>query len=164
MIVREATTADAEAIRSVERAAFGRDDEADLAGRLRDDGSTLVELVACEADQTIGHVLFSALPIVRDGATVAAAALAPLAVRPESRRRGVGGALVRAGVAACREAGMSAVVVLGDAAYYGRFGFRPETASTLRAPFSGPHFMALELAPGALAGGGEARYAPAFGL
>jgi putative acetyltransferase len=72
--------------------------------------------------------------------------------------------LVREGVAACRRVGSVAIVVLGDPAYYRRFGFRSEAAAGLRAPFSGPAFMALELSPGSLDGGGEVRYARAFGL
>jgi putative acetyltransferase len=53
---------------------------------------------------------------------------------------------------------------LGHADYYPRFGFSPTLAESLQAPFSGPHFMALELEPGALAGGGMVRYAKAFGV
>jgi putative acetyltransferase len=164
MIVRKATEGDLRTIEAVETAAFGRPDEAALVERLRRDGAALVELVACEAGETVGHILFSPLPIVRPGATTPAAALAPLAVRPDRQRSGVGAALVREGIAACREAGVPAIVVLGEPAYYGRFGFRSEIAARLRAPFSGPAFMALELAPSALAEGGEVRYAAAFGV
>ena len=58
---------------------------------------------------------------------------------------------------------MAAIVVLGDPAYYGRFGFRAETAAGLDTPWSGPHLMALELVPGSLGGeSGIARYAAAF--
>jgi putative acetyltransferase len=164
MIVRDAAAADYEAIERVEEAAFGRPDEAALVARLRADGAALVELVACDAGETVGHILFSPLPVVRPDAAIAAAALAPLAVRPDRQRRGVGAALVRAGMGACSKAGVAAIVVLGEPAYYGRFGFRSETASRLRAPFSGPAFMALELAPAVLADGGAVRYARAFGL
>ena len=164
MIVRRATEADVQAIRDVEEAAFGRADEAALVDRLRSEGAALAELVACEGRDVVGHILFSPLPIIRPGGVLAAAALAPLAVRPDRQRRGVGAALAREGIAACRKAGMAAIVVLGEPAYYGRFGFRSELAEKLRAPFSGPAFMALELTPGALAGGGEVRSAPAFGI
>src|SRR5690606_41926034 len=58
--------------------------------------------------------------------------------------------LTRAGLDACRQAGVEAVVVLGHPAYYPRFGFSAAAAEVLAAPFSGPAFMALELAPGAL--------------
>jgi len=112
----------------------------------------------------VGHVLFSALPVTTEAGTLPAAALAPLAVRPDRQRRGVGSALVRRGIGACRERGLGAVVVLGHPGYYPRFGFSP-AAGRLRDPFSaGDAFMALELVPGALAAPGVARYAPAFGL
>jgi putative acetyltransferase len=54
--------------------------------------------------------------------------------------------------------------VLGHADYYPRFGFSAQMAESLQAPFSGPHFMALELKPGALKAGGKVRYAKAFGV
>jgi putative acetyltransferase len=73
--------------------------------------------------------------------------------------------LVRAGLAACRERGLAAAVVLGDPAYYPRFGFSAAAAQNLRAPFRGPAFMAMELLPGGLDGiTGTVRYAAAFGL
>jgi putative acetyltransferase len=126
----------------------------------------LVELVAVAAREVIvGHILFSHLPVhTSDGAIVPAAALAPMAVLPAYQRSGVGSALVRAGLQACADGGAQAVIVLGHPEYYPRFGFSAEAARGLRAPFSGPAFMALELAPGALPADGEVRYARAFGL
>ena len=126
----------------------------------------LVELVAVTArDVVVGHILFSHLPIqTAGGAILHAAALAPMAVLPAHQRAGIGAALVRAGLEACAEGDARAVVVLGHPDYYPRFGFSAEAARALQAPFSGPAFMALELLPGALRGGGAVRYARAFGL
>lgn len=160
MIIRDVMPADINAIRAVETAAFGRPGEATLVDRLRIDGDTLVELVAIEGEAVIGHVLFSRLGIgLSQGA-----ALAPMAVMPNRQRSGVGSALVRAGISRCREMHLPAVLVLGHAGYYPRFGFSDALASALDAPFAGPSFMGLELVPGALAAGGHVRYAPAFGL
>jgi putative acetyltransferase len=164
--IRHAVPGDVAEIRTVERVAFKGDEEARLVDRLRDDGDVVVELVATVTRGVIaGHILFSHLPIwAPDGKAIHAAALAPLAVLPQHRRAGIGAALVKAGIAACGEQGIAGVIVLGDPAYYARFGFSSALARHLRAPFSGDAFMALELMPGALRGDGEVRYAKAFGL
>ena len=164
MTIRSATAADHAAIFAVEQSAVGRDDTALLADSLRQDGVVLVELVAEEAGGLVGHILFTTLEIRVPHGLTPAAALGPLAVRDGWQRRGIGGALVRAGIAACRTLGLAAIVVLGHPDYYPRFGFSAEAAATLRAPFSGPSFMALELTPGALAAGGAVSYADAFGI
>jgi putative acetyltransferase len=163
-VIRAATPRDFAAIRQIIRHAFGGDNEADLVERLRADGDVLAEFVAGDERSLTGHILYSALPIERETEIVNAAALAPLAVLPAFQRRGVGGALIAAGNARCAELGLAAIVVLGHAAYYPRFCFSAERAAPLSAPFSGPSFMALELQPGALANGGRARYARAFGV
>ncbi len=95
---------------------------------------------------------------------VAGLGLAPLAVRAAHRRRGVGALLVREGLAACDVHGAGYVVVLGDPAYYARFGF---VAAALRGLGNeyGAHdeFMALELRTvGLPARGSIVRYAPEF--
>ena len=159
-MIRPAAPGDHAAIRAVEEAAFGQPDEAELVDRLRADVDALVELVAEDGGEVVGHILFSPM---RNEAGLSVAALAPVAVAPARQRGGVGGALVRAGLEACRAAGVDLVVVLGHADYYPRFGFSAQAAEALTAPFSGPHFMALELTPGALRPM-TVRYAPAFGL
>ncbi|MGH6830056.1 MAG: GNAT family N-acetyltransferase, partial [Methylocella sp.] len=92
------------------------------------------------------------------------AALAPLAIRPEFQRQGIGSVLIEAGIAACSARNLAGIVVLGHPQLYRRFGFSSAAARSLRAPFSGDAFMALELKPGALvAHPGTVRYADAFG-
>jgi putative acetyltransferase len=165
VLVREETPLDLEAIREVNRRAFGQGDEARLVDALRDGGYARLSLVAEEGGRVVGHVLFSDLPIVMQAGALQALALAPVAVLPERQRQGIGSRLIREGLRACSEAGHPAVVVLGHADYYPRFGFSAWLAERLQAPFSGPSFMALELVPGALAGvTGEVRYPPPFGL
>jgi putative acetyltransferase len=152
-------------IRDIAAHAFGQRTEADLIDRLRADGAVLVSLVAVtDRGELVGHILFSRLRIDRGGGRVAeAAALAPLAVRPEHQRQGIGSALIQAGITACDARGLGGVVVLGHPRLYRRFGFSPATARDLHAPFSGDAFMALELRPGILVGSpAVARYADAF--
>ena len=129
---------------------------------LRANGDAALSLVAENDSGVVGHILFSHLPIQGPAREAAAAALAPMSVLPRWQRRGVGSALVRAGLDRCRNAGFEAVVVLGHPTYYPRFGFSARLAQPLQAPFSGPAFMALELVPGALSAGGVVRYPDAF--
>ena len=140
--IRAATPQDFAAIRAVVRHTFDRVDEADLVERLRADGDVLLELVAATDIALRGHILFSRLAIVRDGETLAAAALAPVSVLPAFQRQGLGKALIEAGSARCRELGLAAIIVLGHPGYYPQFGFSAKTAESLNAPFSGPAFMA----------------------
>jgi putative acetyltransferase len=163
-LIRDVEHRDYTAIRAVLRHAFPTDEEANLVEQLRADGDVLVELVAATDMAIQGHILYSPLAIERDGETLKAAALAPVAVLPAFQKQGLGSALIRAGNAQCAELGLDAIVVLGHADYYPRFGFSAATAESLEAPFSGPHFMALELKPGVLRAGGRVRYAKAFGV
>lgn len=164
IIVRPESMADGDAIRHVNRIAFGQDDEARLVDALRERGFVRVALVAEQAGQVVGHILFSDLPIITGAGTLTALALAPMAVRPELQRQGIGSALVRRGLEACRQQGHRVVVVLGHTHFYPRFGFSPNLAAHLESPFSGSDsFMALELVPGGLDGVvGRVQYPPPF--
>lgn len=160
-MIRHAEAADFAAIAAVNRAAFASEDESCLVERLRRDGDAVIELVAERDGTIIGHILFSRLDAEPSGLVLA---LAPMAVQPAHRRAGIGSALVRAGLDACRQHGADAAIVLGHPTYYPRFGFSAAAARTLQAPFSGPAFMALELCPGALRRTVAIRYPAAFGL
>jgi predicted N-acetyltransferase YhbS len=80
--------------------------------------------------------------------------LGPVAVAAPCRNRGIGADLVRRAVAEARRLGHSAVILVGDAPYYGRFGFSAEKTGRLRlpGPFERYRLLALELTPGALDG------------
>jgi putative acetyltransferase len=165
VVIREWVPADDAAIRRLNDDAFGGQYESRLVEELRAASLAAIELVAVESDVVVGHILFSVLPITMDGKTVRALALAPMAVRPDRQRRGVGSALVRAGLDEARKRQWQAVIVLGHPTYYPRFGFSAGLARPLKAPFSGAAFMALELAPGVLSGAdGIVSYPAAFGV
>src|SRR5206468_2100107 len=123
LITRAETDADHEAIRHVNRLAFGQDDEAGIVDALRDGGYARVSLVAEINGVIVGHILFSDLPILTDSGTVSALSLAPMAVLPEFHKQGIGSALVRKGLEDCRDQGHCIVVVLGHPHFYPRFGF-----------------------------------------
>ena len=152
------------AIAALSRTAFGGDYEAKLIEGLRRDGAVVASLVALEDGEVVGHILFSDLSIEMDGRPISAASLATMAVRPDRQRQGIGSRLVREGLSAVRQRQRSAVIVVGHAGYYPRFGFSAELARKLESAFRGDTFMALELVPGALAGqAGSVRYPAAFG-
>ena len=163
--IRLETAADHEAVRHVNRLAFGRDNEAGIVDALRSGGYVWVSLVAEVEGRVVGHVLFSDLPILTDGGTVTALSLAPMAVLPEFQRKGIGSALVQKGLDTCRGAGHRTVVVLGHPDFYPWFGFSAKLAEPLSSPFGGREaWMALELVPGSLDGvTGWVRYPPPFG-
>jgi putative acetyltransferase len=162
-LLRAEKTGDVDAVRQVNRLAFGQDAEGRLVDRLRDEGYTRVSLVAEIDGRIVGHILFSDLPIETDGGAIPAVALAPMAVVPDHQRRGIGSALVRAGLEACREQGFRVAIVLGHRAFYPRFGFSSALARQINAPYSGEDFMAVELEPGAIAGAtGRVAYPPPF--
>jgi putative acetyltransferase len=157
MNLRDERPEDGAAIARVVAAAFGQDDEARLAAALRASGDAVISLVAEDGGEIVGHVLLS-----RMTAPFPALALAPVSVAPARQRSGVGSALVREAIARARDEGWGAIFVLGDPAYYRRFGFEAETAAGFSSPYAGEHFMALTLsAPPPLARG-ELRHAPAF--
>ncbi len=160
-MIRYARPADHDAIHAVVAEAFGRDAEADLVRKLRDNDDRLFELVADQDDRIDGHIFFSRLWADRPQLF---GALAPLAVHPERQRQGVGGKLIRAGVDCAREFGCHGLLVLGDPAYYGRFGFAAETAKDVRAPFRGlAAFQALALEDSAFDAPLMIAYPDAFG-
>jgi putative acetyltransferase len=164
--IRVAREADRDAIRAAHTAAFGRADEAELALRLWAREPACISLVAEADGAVVGHVLLS--PVSVEGRSFARSpfGLGPVGVLPGLQRGGVGQALCRAGIDACRQAGAPFVVVLGHPPYYPRFGFVPAVRFGLTFADAPPRdaFMALELEPGALASsGGKVRYAPEFG-
>ena len=161
--IRTETVEDIPGIDAVVRAAFARPGEAELVGALRRANALVVSAVATVGSRIVGHVAFS--PVTIDD--YSALALAPVAVEPESQRQGIGAALIRWGLDECRRLGHGIVIVLGEPAYYGRFGFTPASQFGIDCPFPVPSeaFMVLELWPDAAAGRrGVVRYRPEFEL
>lgn len=153
--IRSEKPGDGEAIFRVHAAAFPTDVEARLVEALRANGKAVVSLVAEGGTTVAGHLLFSPVSVEREASSAPApgVGLAPLAVRPEFQRRGIGARLVETGLDACRRAGFAFVVVLGEPRYYRRFGFRRARADGLRNEYGvDEEFMVLALHPDALAG------------
>ena len=159
MIIRPERGDDA-AIRALLVAAFGREAEADLVERLRRNGDFILSLVADDSG-VCGFAGFARLQMEGAQPVREAAGLAPVAVMPGLQRRGIGGALICEGHRRLVEQGAPFVFVLGDPAYYARFGYSVAAAQRFKAAYAGPHFMALRLNAGAPEGG-NIRYPAAF--
>ena len=165
--VRDETAADLAAIAAVQQAAFrdhpfSRHDEAQIVARLRERGALTLSLVAATPDsgEILGHIAFSPVRIAgQDGGWFG---LGPVAVQPAAQRRGLGSALIEAGLARLRERGAAGCVLLGDPAYYRRFGFAQQAGLQLPGvPAS--HFMALRLDAAKPWPAGTVCYDAAFG-
>ncbi|HSF94943.1 MAG TPA: N-acetyltransferase [Thermohalobaculum sp.] len=123
MQIREFRPGDIGSLERLYRAAFPAEDLVPLLRDLsREPG--IIALVAEADDGLAGHVAVSPCGIA--GTRDRAALLGPLAVAPGHQRQGIGSALVRAAIDRAEAAGLGRVCVLGDPAYYGRLGFRPE--------------------------------------
>ena len=161
MNIRAERADDAAAIRGVLISAFPGPAEADLVERLRADRELVLSLVAELEGTVCGYVAFPRLVLESAGEGVDSAGLATLAVSPQSHRRGIGSLLVREGLRLLDAQGLPLVFVLGDPAYYARFGFDLAAARSFDSPYAGTHFMVLRLSENAPRGG-KVRYPAAF--
>jgi len=155
VIIRDETPADAEAVRALVSAAFGDGDEtADFVAAVRREAEVCLAEVAFDGEIIVGHAQWCAAPMTVGGREIRTAYLACLSAAPNRQRGGIGSRLVRHGLDLLRKAGFAAASLLGDPAYYERFGFSPDLAARIDAPHRvrGRGFQALELEPGALAG------------
>jgi putative acetyltransferase len=156
MIIREEELDDRAAIHDLVQAAFDRVAEAALVDRLRADGDSVISVVAADHASIIGHVMLSKMK-----APFRALGLAPVSVRPDRQKSGVGSSLVREALIRARHGRWEAVFVLGDPGFYRRFGFDSEPARGFASTYSGPHLMLLPLSR-LSAATGRIDYAPAF--
>lgn len=153
MLVRRERPEDFESVYRINSQAFGRPAEADLVDSLRTSGVEVISLVAEDAGELHGHIMFS--PVTINGKDEPRTiGLAPMSVRQDLQRRGTGSLLVRTGLEECSRAGWKAAVVLGHPTYYPRFGFVPASRFGLTSEYDVPDdvFMAIELTSGALSG------------
>lgn len=165
MQIRDEIPSDIAAIHTVERLAFGREEEADLVDALRAHGKATLSLVAEHDGQIIGHVLFSPGHIAGPHGAVPVEGMGPVAVHPAYQRRGVGSELIQAGLERLRQSGAAIVIVEGDPRYYTRFGFGDATPLGITCEFNPPPgcFMVLSFTPDALVGvTGVAHYSEEF--
>jgi putative acetyltransferase len=127
VLIRREVAGDADVIRAITAAAFARPGqdppEARLVDELRASPAWLPELslvAATPTGEVLGHVLCTRGHVGR----APVLALGPLTVRPDSQGRGVGSGLMHAVLGAADALGEPLVALLGDPAFYGRFGFQ----------------------------------------
>lgn len=163
MLIRAEEQRDWVATHTVNVAAFGRPAEADLVDALRNQVQPIVSLIAEDNGSLVGHIMFT--PVCLSGqSALKIMGLAPL-VAPEHQRKGVGSALVRAGLERCAQLGIGAVVVLGHPGYYHRFGFSSSAGFGIGCDYQVAEdaFMVMELQAGFLRGAsGTIKYHNAF--
>jgi putative acetyltransferase len=143
--IRDERPEDIDAIREVNRLAFGQEHEGRLVDALRARGAVTLSLVAVADGAVVGHILFSPLT----AGSEAGAGLGPMAVAPAYQRSGIGSQLVTHGIERLRQAGCPFIVVLGHPEFYPRFGFRPAAALGLTCEWNVPDevFMVKVLTP-----------------
>lgn len=162
LALRDEAPGDADAIRSLITAAF-RDaahasgTEARIVNALRAADALALSLVAEGSEGILGHVAASPVGI---GEARGWFGIAPLAVRPDRQAQGIGTALMKAALARLRAQGAEGAVLVGDPAYYARFGFAADPGITVPGI---PQKYVLAL-PFARPARGEVRYHAAFGL
>lgn len=132
--IRDSVQSDLAAIEALYPEAFPDEDLVPIVRDLLHAAQDVVSLVATIGPQIAGHVIFSRCSV--SGQEMSAALLAPLAVISAWQRRGIGTAIVHAGLQRMEESGVDVVCVLGDPDYYGRLGFTTE--SSIEPPYSLP--------------------------
>ncbi|MES2462599.1 MAG: N-acetyltransferase [Armatimonadota bacterium] len=125
--IRPEKPADIDAIRRLTEAAFQNQAHAShteqfIVTALRRAGTLTVSLVAVENDVVVGHVAVS--PVTVSSGAAGWYGLGPISVQPNRQGRSIGSRLMTAALAELRRIGAQGCVVLGDPAYYGRFGFK----------------------------------------
>jgi len=127
MIIRKETVADIEAINEVTIAAFkshpiSNHTEQFIVKALRDAGVLTISLVAEIDGRVVGHIAFS--PVTITDGTKDWYALGPVSVLPEYQKQGIGKSLINEGLSSLKELGGQGCVLVGDPAFYKRFGFK----------------------------------------
>ena len=166
--IRPERPGDEEVIAEVNRRAFGGEEEVGIIAAIRGSEYFIPELslVAESEDRLVGHIMFSLINLIRfDQPAETILSLAPMAVDPEDQNKGIGSALVRAGMEKARELGHRIVIVIGHPGYYPRFGFMQARILGFEIGINVPDeaFMVAGLQPDALQeSSGMVQFSPPF--
>lgn len=158
LTIRQETGEDYIEVFEVNQLAFANDNEARLVDSLRNNTQVFVpelSIVASIHNKIVGHILLSKVRIKgnRENYHISLS-LAPMAVKPEFQKQGIGGQLIKKGLELAKHLKFKSVLVLGHEHYYPKFGFEPAEKWNIKTPFDVPSnlFMAIELEPDGLKG------------
>lgn len=169
MIIRQESNKDYNEVYNVVKEAFKEAEhrdgtEQDLVVALRNGEGYIPQLsLVAEIDGKIaGHIMFTEGRVGKDTVLV----LAPLSVRPEFQKQGVGTALVKEGHRVAKELGYEYSLVLGSEVYYPSFGYEPAVKFGVELPEGMPseNFMAIKLQNNEKFISGAVAYAKEFGI
>ena len=161
MIIRRETPEEFSQIYELVKVAFktakvSNGKEQDFVNQLRSSGSYIPELalVAEENGKMIGHIMLTKTYIVNSGNKFETLLLAPISVALEYRNRGVGSNLIKESFKLAKGMGYTSVILVGDPAYYHRFGFKAAVNFGIKHAHNIPdeNVMACELVQDALCG------------
>jgi putative acetyltransferase len=158
--IRLEAPSDAQQVRDLLEASFPGLVEAELVDSLRRDRDIVLSLAAEDQGVVIGYIAFSRLMVEGGEAPFPAVALAPIAVYTEYQQQGVATRLVRESHACLAAMGETLSVVLGEPAYYSRFGYSNRRVARFECEYQSPYLMGLSF--GAAPWEGRLVYAPAF--
>ena len=128
ILIRPERLEDYDAIYDVTKRAFAPmpyadGDEQELIGRFRDAGVLALSLVAEKDGKVVGQITFTPA-FAADGST-GWFALGPVSAEPGLKHQGIGSQLIQAGIAWLKEQNAAGCILIGNPAYYSRFGFLP---------------------------------------
>ena len=145
IIIRPEKAADIEAIFRITADAFkdhpySQQTEPFIVNALRADGALVISLVAELYGQVVGHVAFSPMTLSDGGEDWYG--LGPVSVAPTFQNRGIGSAVIQKGLASLKEMGARGCILVGDPAFYTRFGFKSYAEMTMEG-VPGENLLAL---------------------
>lgn len=163
MRIRDEIPGDEAAIHELTKIAFAPVEMSDgseprIVDGLRENGNLALSLVVVDDDQIVGHIAFS--PVTISDSEGQWFGLGPVSVHPKRQRAGIGGQLIEKGLERLRSLDAVGCVVLGDPAFYARFGFSsPGDLTFGEVPTKFVQAISFEAASAK----GEVQYASAFG-
>lgn len=156
--LRPYEASDEAAVEALLRTSFDSPAEAELVVQLRKDGDAEIELVADSDGTILGHVMLSKMT-----APERALGLGPVATSDEHRGTGIASTLIESSLALATANDWLSVFLLGDPAFYERFGFSVEDAAAFTGSFAGPYLQVTFLDEEEGPRKGDVAYAKAFG-